>query len=397
MEKPAIEGGTPVREDFLPYGAQWLDEKEIEEVVDSLKSNWITTGPKMRFFEDKFKSFIGSKYAIAVNSGTAALHISTSSINIQPGDEVITTPFTFVASANCVVYRGGIPIFADIKKDTYNIDPSEIKRKLTPKTKAIIPVHFAGQPCDMDEIIEIANENNLFIIEDAAHAIDAEYKNKKIGNISDLTTFSFHPVKNITTAEGGMVTTNDDELYNKLLMFRTHGISKDAVKRFGKSGDFYYDMQYLGFRYNLSELHASLGIHQLNKLEAFQKRRRKITKIYNKELKNIKEITIPYVKSDIKHSWHLYVIQVDIDKLKVDRDYIFRALREENIGVNVHYIPVHYHSYYQTKFRLKKGILPNVEILFPRIITIPLFHKMSDNDVYDVINALEKVIKYYRK
>jgi len=397
MDKPAIEGGTPVREDFLPYGVQWLDDKEISEVIDSLKSNWITTGPKMRFFEDKFKSFIGSKYAIAVNSGTAALHISTSSINIQPGDEVITTPFTFVASANCVVYRGGIPIFADIKKDTYNIDPSEIKRKLTPKTKAIIPVHFAGQPCDMDEIIEIANENNLFIIEDAAHAIDAEYKNKKIGNISDLTTFSFHPVKNITTAEGGMVTTNDDELYNKLLMFRTHGISKDAVKRFGKSGDFYYDMQYLGFRYNLSELHASLGIHQLNKLEAFQKRRRKITKIYNQELKNIKEITIPYVKSDIKHSWHLYVIQVDIDKLKVDRDYIFRALREENIGVNVHYIPVHYHSYYQTKFRLKKGILPNVEMLFPRIITIPLFHKMSDSDAYDVINALEKVIKYYRK
>jgi len=397
MDKPAIEGGTPVREDFLPYGVQWLDDKEISEVIDSLKSNWITTGPKMRFFEDKFKSFIGSKYAIAVNSGTAALHISTSSINIQPGDEVITTPFTFVASANCVVYRGGIPIFADIKKDTYNIDPSEIKRKLTPKTKAIIPVHFAGQPCDMDEIIEIANENNLFIIEDAAHAIDAEYKNKKIGNISDLTTFSFHPVKNITTAEGGMVTTNDDELYNKLLMFRTHGISKDAVKRFGKSGDFYYDMQYLGFRYNLSELHASLGIHQLNKLEAFQKRRRKITKIYNQELKNIKEITIPYVKSDIKHSWHLYVIQVDIDKLKVDRDYIFRALREENIGVNVHYIPVHYHSFYQTKFRLKKGILPNVETLFPRIITIPLFPKMSDNDVYDVINAIEKVIKYYRK
>ena len=397
MDKPAIEGGTPVREDFLPYGAQWFDDKEISEVIDSLKSNWITTGPKMRFFEDKFKSIIGSKYAIAVNSGTAALHISTSSINIQHGDEVITTPFTFVASANCVVYRGGIPIFADIKKDTYNIDPSEIKRKLTPKTKAIIPVHFAGQPCDMDEIIEIANENNLFIIEDAAHAIDAEYKNKKIGNISDLTTFSFHPVKNITTAEGGMVTTNDDELYNKLLMFRTHGISKDAVKRFGKSGDFYYDMQYLGFRYNLSELHASLGIHQLNKLEAFQKRRRKITKIYNQELKNIKEITIPYVKSDIKHSWHLYVIQVDIDKLKVDRDYIFRALREENIGVNVHYIPVHYHSFYQSKFRLKKGILPNVETLFPRIITIPLFPKMSDNDVYDVINALEKVIKYYRK
>lgn len=397
MEKPAIEGGKPIREEFLPYGTQWLNDKEIEEVVDALKSSWITTGPKMRLFEDNFKKYIGSKYAIAVNSGTAALHISTSSIDIKLGDEVITTPLTFVASANCVVYRGGTPIFADIKKDTYNIDPNEIKKKITPKTKAIIPVHFTGQPCDMDEINEIAEENDLYIIEDAAHAIDAEYKGKKIGDISDLTIFSFHPVKNITTAEGGMVTTNNDELYKKLLMFRTHGISKDAGKRFDKSGDYYYDMKYLGFRYNLSELHASLGIHQLDKLESFQKRRREIVKIYNRELENIDQITIPYVKKNIKHSWHIYVIQLNLEKLKVERDHIFKALREENIGVNVHYIPVHYHSFYQNKFGLKKGILPKVEWLFPRLLTIPIFPKMSDNDVYDVINALEKVIKYYRK
>lgn len=397
MEKPAIEGGHPIRETFLPYGAQWLSEEEINEVVDSLKSDWITTGPKMRLFEEGFTNLTGAKHAIAVNSGTAALHISTSSIGIKPGDEVITTPLTFVASANCIVYRGGTPIFADIKKDTYNIDPNEIKKKITKKTKAIIPVHFAGQPCDMDEIGEIAQENNLYVIEDAAHAIDAEYKGKKIGNISDLTNYSFHPVKNITTAEGGMVTTNNDELSDKLLMFRTHGISRDAVKRFGKSGGFYYDMQYLGFRYNLSELHASLGIHQLNKLESFQKRRREIVKVYNRELQSIDEITIPFVKNDIKHSWHLYVIQIETKNLKVDRDYIFKALREENIGVNVHYIPVHYHSYYQEKFGLKKGILPNVEELFPRIISIPIFQKMSDDDIYDVINALEKVISYYRK
>ncbi len=397
MEKPAIEGGKPVRDNFLPYGKQWIDEKEINEVIDTLKSNWITTGPKMRLFEEKFRKFKNSKYSVAVNSGTAALHISTSSININPGDEVITTPMTFVASANCVVYRGGTPVLADIKKDTYNIDPDEIKKKITSKTRAIIPVHFAGQPCDMDEICEIAEENNLFIIEDAAHAIDAEYKEKKIGNISDLTTFSFHPVKNITTAEGGMVTTNNEELYEKLLMFRTHGISKDAVKRFGKEGGFYYDMKYLGFRYNLSELHSSLGIQQLDKLMAFQSRRREIVRIYNKELGSIEGIKIPYVKSNIKHSWHLYVIQLDLEKLNQDRDQIFKALREENIGVNVHYIPVHYHSYYQEKFGLKRGILPNVEWLFPRIITIPLFHKMRDNDAYDVINALEKVIKYYRK
>lgn len=397
MEKPAIEGGKPVRKEFLPYGTQSIDEKEINEVIDSLKSNWITTGPKMRLFEENFKKYIGSKFAVAVNSGTAALHISTSSINIKPGDEVITTPLTFVASANCIVYRGGTPIFADIKKNTYNIDPQEIKKKITPKTKAIIPVHFSGQPCDMDEINEIAEENNLFVIEDAAHAIDAEYKGKKIGNISDLTVFSFHPVKNITTAEGGMVTTNNDELYEKLLMFRTHGISKDAEKRFGKSGGYYYDMQYLGFRYNLSELHASLGIHQLKKLESFQKRRREIVKIYNNEFQNYDEITIPYKKENVKHSWHLYIIQLNLENLKVKRDHIFKALREENIGVNVHYIPVHYHSFYQNKFGLKEGILPNVEWLFPRLLTIPIFPKMSDDDVNDVINALGKVLKYYKK
>ena len=397
MEKPAIEGGKPIRKKFLPYGAQWLDENEIYEVIDSLKSDWITTGPKMRLFEENFSKFIGSKYAVAVNSGTAALHVSTSSIKINPGDEVITTPLTFVASANCIVYRGGTPILADIKKDTYNIDPEQIKKKITSKTKAIIPVHFAGQPCEMDEICEIAEEHNLFIIEDAAHAVDAEYKGKKIGNISDLTAFSFHPVKNMTTAEGGMVTTNDDDLYEKLLMFRTHGITKDAAKRFGKSGGYYYDMQYLGFRYNLSELHASLGIHQLKKLNAFQKRRKEIIEIYNRELSNIDGVITPYVRGYVKHSWHLYVLQLEIEKLKVDRDYIFQALREENIGVSVHYIPVHYHSFYQNKFNLNKGILPNVEWLFPRLLTIPLFPKMSENDVYDVINALEKVLNYYKK
>jgi len=397
MKKPAIEGGKPIRKSFLPYGTQSIDENEINEVIDTLKSDWITTGPKMRLFEKKFKDYIGSKYAVAVNSGTAALHISTSAININLGDEVITTPLTFVASANCIVYRGGTPIFADIKKDTYNLDPKEIKKKITSKTKAIIPVHFAGQPCEMDEILDIAKENDLYIIEDAAHAIDAEYKGKKIGTLSDLSIFSFHPVKNITTAEGGMVTTNNDELYEKLLMFRTHGISKDAVKRFGKSGGYYYDMQYLGYRYNMSELHAALGIHQLDKLESFQKRRREIVRIYNKELQKIKQIKIPFVKSNVKHSWHLYVIQLKLEKLKVDRDQIFKALREENIGVNVHYIPVHFHSFYQKRFNFREGILPNVEWLFPRILTIPLFPRMTDKDVYDVIQAFKKIINYYKK
>lgn len=397
MDKPAIEGGTPVRDNFLPYGTQSLDQEEIDEVIDSLKSDWITTGPKMRLFENKFKNYIGSKYAVAVNSGTAALHIATSAIDVNPGDEVIATPLTFVASANCIVYRGGKPVFADIKKDTYNINPEEIEKKITSKTKAIIPVHFAGQPCDMDEINEIAEKHDLYVIEDAAHAIDAKYKGKKIGTISDLSIFSFHPVKNITTAEGGMVTTNNDDLYEKLLMYRTHGISKDAVKRFGKSGGFYYDMKYLGYRYNMSELHAALGIHQLDKLKSFQKRRRDIVKIYNEKLQKLDEIKIPFKKKNVKHSWHLYVIQLKLEKLKVDRDYIFKALREENIGVNVHYIPVHYHSYYKNKFNLRKGILPNVEWLFPRLLTIPLFPKMTNNDVSDVVDSIKKIINYYRK
>jgi len=397
MEKPAIEGGKPIRDKFLPYGTQWLDELEIKEVEDTLKSEWITTGPKMVLFENMFKQFRNSKYAVAVNSGTAALHISTSAIEIKPGDEVITTPLTFVASANCIVYRGGIPIFADIKKDTYNIDPQEIRKKITKKTKAILPVHYAGQPCDMDEIYEIADKYKLYVIEDAAHAVDAEYKGKKIGSISDLTVFSFHPVKNMTTAEGGMVTTNNDELYNKLLMYRTHGISIGAEKRFGKSGDYFYDMQVLGFRYNMSELHASLGIQQLKKLESFQRRRREIINLYNKELEDLKEITLPYVERNVKHSWHLYVIQLNLEKLSVDRDFIFKALRAENIGVNVHYIPVHFHSYYQNNYNLRKGILPNVEWLFPRLLTIPIFPKMSDNDVFDVINALRKILNYYKK
>lgn len=396
MEKPAIEGGKPIRKDFLPYGTQSIDKEEINEVIDTLKSDWITTGPKMRLFEKKFREYIGCKYAVAVNSGTAALHIATSSIDVNDGDEVITTPLTFVASANCVIYRGGKPVFADVKKNTYNIDPKKIIKKVNEKSKAIIPVHFAGQPCEMDEIQEIADENDLYIIEDAAHAIDAKYKNKKIGNISDLSIFSFHPVKNITTAEGGMVTTNNEELYEKLLMYRTHGISKDAVKRFGKSGGFYYDMQYLGYRYNMSELHAALGIHQLNKLEAFQKRRREIVKIYNEELKQIEGIKIPFKKNHVKHSWHIYVIQLELEKFKVDRDYIFKALREENIGVNVHYIPIHYHSFYQKKYNLKKGLLPRVEWLFPRLLTIPLFPKMTDSDVIDVINSLKKVIRFYK-
>jgi len=384
----------------IPFGTISITQKSKDLIKQILDSNRVSGGKYVRELEKKFAELIGTKEAIAVSSGTDADALALAVLydfGAKRGDEIIIPALSFVSTGNAVLQAGFTPIFVDIDRKTLNIDPSKVEQVITDRTKAIMPVHLMGKPADMDAINGIAKRHNLFVIEDAAHAIDAKYKGRKIGNISDLTAFSFHPVKNMTTAEGGMVTTNNDELNDKLLIFRTHGISRDAVKRFGKEGGFYYDMQYLGFRYNLSELHSALGIHQLDKLESFQKRRREIVDIYNKELQLIEEITVPYVKGDIKHSWHLYVIQLELEKLKVDRDFIFKALREENIGVNVHYIPVHYHSYYINQFGLKKGILPNVESLFPRLITIPIFPKMSNEDVYDVINALEKVIKFYRK
>jgi UDP-4-amino-4,6-dideoxy-N-acetyl-beta-L-altrosamine transaminase len=394
MDKPAIEGGAPVRDTFLPYGRQVIDDAEKNEILEVLASDWITTGPRMRRFEQKFREEIGVKHALAVNSGTAALHVSTSAISIKPGDEVITTPLTFVATSNAVIYRGGTPVLADIQPDTYNIDPERIKEKITRRTKAIIPVHFAGHPCDMDEILEIAEKNDLRVIEDAAHAVEAFYKGKRIGTLSDLSVFSFHPVKNITTAEGGMVTTNNDKYASLVEMYRTHGITKDAVKRFGKSGGWYYEMQRLGLRYNMSELHAALGIHQLDKLPRFQAWRRKIVEKFNRAFSEIPEVTPPVERNYVKSGWHLYVIRLELDRLRVDRDQIFKAFRAENIGVNVHYIPVHHHPYYKTHFKI--GALPVVDSIFPELITLPFNHGMNDQDVEDVIMATEKIISFYK-
>jgi UDP-4-amino-4,6-dideoxy-N-acetyl-beta-L-altrosamine transaminase len=395
MDKPAIEGGKSVRESFLPYGKQWITEDEINNVVEVLQSDWITTGPTLRKFEEEFARHIGVKHAVAINSGTAALHISVSAAGIEKKDEVITTPFTFAATSNVVLFREGRPIFSDIKKDTYNIDPNEIKKQITPKTKAVIPVHFAGQPCDMDEIREIVDDNNLIIIDDACHALGAEYKGKKIGSLSELSTFSFHPVKHITTGEGGMVTTNDDELAELLLMFRNHGINKDAVKRFGQKGSWFYEMQYLGLNYRLTDIQAALGLSQLKRLPEFIEKRGKIAERYNEAFESMPEIKAPHVKSDVKHAWHLYVILLNPDKLNADRDRIFDALRAENIGVNVHYIPVHLHPYYREKLGYNEGQYPVTEEVFKNVITLPLFPKMNDEDAEDVITAVKKVIQFY--
>lgn len=375
---------------YIPYAAQWIEDDDIEAVAEVLKSDYLTTGPKIAQFEQAFAQYVGARYAVAISSGTAALHAACFAAGIKEGDEVITTPMTFAASANCILYCGGRPIFADIDSYTYNIDPNEIERHITPKTKAIIPVHFTGQPCDMDAINDIAKKYGLIVIEDAAHALGATYKGKKIGSISDMTCFSFHPVKHITTGEGGMITTNDENLYKKLLQFRSHGITRDRTLLMHDQGPWYYEQQFLGYNYRMTDIQAALGISQLKKIDRFLSRRREIVETYNKAFAGIDEIITPYQMNEAQSAWHLYVLQLKLERLKATRKEIYIALQQKDMGVNVHYIPVYYHPYYK-QLGYNKGLCPNAERLYERIITIPLYPKMSDEDVEYVIDAVKDV------
>lgn len=377
----------------IPYGHQWIDEKDIKEVIKVLKSDWITQGPKIKEFEEALCKYTGAKYAVAVSSGTAALHIACLAAGIKEGDEVITTPITFVATANCILYCGGRPVFADIQEDTVNIDPDEIKKKITKMTKAIIPVHFAGHPCDLEEIYEIAKENNLIVIEDACHALGAEYKGSKIGSCkySDMTVFSFHPVKSITTGEGGAVLTNNKDLYEKLLLLRNHGITKDKRKFINKKeGGWYYEMHELGFNYRITDIQSALGISQLKKLDKFIKRRREIVDIYNKELSEIDEIILPVERPYVKSSWHIYYIRL---KNPQKRRFVFEKLQEKGIGVQVHYIPVYRQPYYQTNFGYKKGDYPKAEDYYHRSLTVPLYPKIKISGIINIMKILKGVLR----
>lgn len=384
------------REVFLPYGKQQLDDQDIEAVVNVLKGNYLTTGPAIEEFERKVANYVGAQYAVAFSNGTAALHGACFAAGIGLSDEVITTPMTFAASANCVLYQNGTVVFADVDPCTYNINPEEIRKKITVNTKAIIPVHFTGQPVDLDAIHKIAKEYNLIVIEDAAHAIGAKYKGRKIGSISDMTMFSFHPVKHITTGEGGMITTNNKLFYEKLLQFRSHGITRDITKLMDNHGPWYYEMQFLGYNYRMTDIQAALGSSQMDRLDMFIIKRREIVNVYNESFKDMPEITVPYQTSEGESSWHLYVIKLNLKLLNRSRKDIFEALQKQNIGVNVHYIPVHLLPYYQG-LGYKKGSLPNSEQLYEEIITLPLFPAMTVEDVNDVIEAIKSTIKEYRK
>jgi perosamine synthetase len=392
----AIDGGSPIRESYLAYGKQWIDDKDIERVIEVLKGDYLTTGPYVKEFEDKVASYVGAKYAVAVCNGTAALHMACYAAGITTGDEVLVPAMTFAASSNCALYCGGIPVFVDIDPKTYNIDLKDLESKITEKTKAIIPVDFTGQSVDMDRIMEIADKFGLIVIEDGAHALGSEYKGKKVGTGAHMTEFSFHPVKPITTGEGGVVVTDNKEFYEKMMLFRTHGITRNNELMTCNEGPWYYEQIDLGYNYRITDLQCALGTSQMNRVDDFVNKRREIVSIYNEALKEVHEIVTPYEEEFSNSGWHIYVIKLKLQKLKVGRKEIFQALIAENIGVNVHYLPVYLHPYYQ-KLGYKKGLCPNAEQLYEGMITLPLFPKMEQKDIEDVINAVKKVIEFYKK
>jgi perosamine synthetase len=394
---PAILGGEPIRKSPLPYAKQYIDDEDCFAVNEVLKSDFLTTGPKAREFEEIVADYVGAKYAVAFANGTAALHGACYAAGVQPGDEVITTPITFAASSNSVLYMGAKPVFADINKDTFNIDVEEIAKKITDKTKAIIPVDYTGQAVDLDAIKDLVKGTDIVVIEDSAHALGTKYKGTPVGGIADMTEFSFHPVKTITTGEGGIITTNSKEYYTKLINFRSHGITRDINQLENKDvGGWYYEQLDLGFNYRITDFQCALGISQMKKLDWFITRRKEIVEKYNKAFKNLDGIILQENADFSDTVNHLYVLKLDLSKLNADRKEIFNALIAENIGVHVHYIPVYWLPYYQ-RLGYEKGLCPNAEELYNSMLTVPLFPAMSDSDVEDVINGFEKIINYYRK
>jgi perosamine synthetase len=392
----AIHGGPPVRASFLPYGRQSVDEADIAAVAEVLRSDWLTTGPKVAEFEQAFAARVGAAHAVSFTSGTAALHATAFAAGLKAGDEAITTPMTFAATANCILYQGATPVFSDVRRDTLNLDPEQIEKKISPKTKAILPVDYAGHPAELAPVLEIAQRHGLVVIEDACHALGAEYDGRRVGSIADMTVFSFHPVKHITTGEGGMVATNNPQFAETLRRFRNHGISSDARQR-QSAGQWHYEMVLLGFNYRLPDIVCALGIQQLKRLDANLVRRREIAALYTSAFREVSGVVAPAVRPEVNPAWHLFPIRLDLEKLTADRAQIFRALRAENIGVNVHYIPVHLHPYYRERFGYKGGEFSVAEDAYARLISLPMFHGMSDQDVKDVIAAVTKVFSTYSR
>jgi len=394
----AINGGKPIRNTILQYGKQTIDETDKQAVLNVLEENkYLTTGPRVIEFENKVKEYCGAKYSCVVNSGTAALHIAVAALELKSSDEVIVTCLSFVASSNAVLYCGAKPVFCDIEEDTMNINPDKIEILINENTKAIIVVDFAGQPCDYHKIMPIVKKHNLVLIEDAAHSIGCQInscQNKpKVGSFADMTTFSFHPVKNITTCEGGMVLTNNEKFYNRMKIFRTHGITKDYKER-ENSASHYYEMITLGYNYRIPDLLCALGINQLKRLDKWISRRQSIAKMYDESFKEINHLMTPLTQK-YESAYHIYVIKLNLDNLKTDRNTIFKALKAEGIGVNVHYMPIHLHPYYKKNLKTYEGMMPVAEKVYKQIITLPIYPELRDQDIQDVIKAVKKVLYFY--
>jgi perosamine synthetase len=392
----AIHGGSPVRETLLPYARQSIDENDIQAVVETLRSDWLTTGPKVAEFEEAMAAWVGAKYAVSFSSGTAALHGAAFTSGLQPGDQAITSPLTFAATANCVLYQGATLVFADVLEDTLTLDPELVATRITARTKAILPVDYAGHPADLDSFLRLADRHGLIVIEDACHALGAEYRGCRVGSVAHMTVFSFHPVKHLTTGEGGMVTTDNPVFAETLRRFRNHGINIDARQR-QRAGHWHYEMVLLGFNYRLTDIGCTLGLQQMKKLEENLARRRQIAARYSAEFRFMAGVVPPQTRKDVNPAWHLYPIRLDLTKLCVDRGKVFQALRAENIGVNVHYIPVHHHPYYRDRFGYQGGEYPVAEAAYECLFSLPMFHSMTDGDVDDVVRALGKVLAHFRE
>ena len=394
MTEPlAIDGGRPARATPLPYGRHALEEEDVQAVVAALRSGWLTTGPQVPAFEGAVARQVGAAHAVAVSSGTAALHAAAFAAGAGPGDEVIVPAITFAASANAALYLGATPIFADVRADTLNVDPADVAAKLTARTRAVVTVDFAGQPSDLDEIGALTRPRGIALVEDAAHALGAEYRGRRVGALADLTAFSFHPVKHVTTGEGGLVTTESAALARRLRRFRNHGLETEFRERDAR-GDEYSPMVDLGYNYRITDVQCALGLSQLARLEALLKRRAEIAQRYRVELDGLAGLRLPAVASHVRHAWHIFPVLLDLERLRADRRAVLAALRAENIGAAVHYVPVYWHPYYQAR-GYPRGLCPRAEAAFDRLLTLPLFPAMTEGDVDDVLTAVRKVLGHY--
>lgn len=397
MEKPAIAGGSPVRDTKLFYGHQYIDEADIQAVTEVLKSDYLTCGPKVTALEKKLCELTGAKYAVVCSNGTAALHIAALAAGLGEGDELITTPITFAASANCALYCGAKPVFADINPATYNIDPKSVQEKITDHTKAVVAVDFTGQAVELDSLLAMCHEKGIILIEDGAHSIGTKYNGKPVGSIADMTTFSFHPVKTVTGGEGGAVLTNSEDLYEKLLLYRSHGITRESKLLERESdGPWYYEQIDLGYNYRITDIQCALILSQIDKLEQFAARRKEIVRKYNEAFSQIPELFVQQEIPESDTTRHLYILRIRPELLTIDRKGFFEAMGAENICCNVHYIPVYRHPHYE-KLGYKEGLCPNAEKLYNEIMSLPLYYSLTDQDVDDVIMAVRKIVDYYKK